>query len=270
MFESNDETWTQPDPDPTMGHGLRFRSRHFNHFMACIVVIDAFCNCYDIDARAAGSQSPAALMIVSYLCLVLYTFEFSLSICFLGLPAIHDNMIKLDVFLIICGYTELLFDLAMPGTAFARVSLLRILRLMRVFRLLKIFRKVKALRELNKLVKMMSTCMKALLWSFCFCFMVMTVWAMLVVEVVHPLVKDMDADLMNCDDCLRSTSSVMDANLLLFKTVIAGDSWGHLAVPVIRAHPYTALLFVGAYLTIVFGVLNLIVAVVVTWHSSDN
>ena len=57
----------------------------------------------------------------------------------------------------------------------------------------------------------------------------------------------------------------MDANLLLFKTVIAGDSWGQLAVPVIRAYPYTALLFVGAYLTIVFGVLNLIVAVVATW-----
>lgn len=242
-----------------------FRSRHFDHFMACIVVIDAFCNCYDIDARAAGVSAPAALMIVSYLCLVLYTIEFSLSICFLGRSAIHNNMIKLDAFLIICGYIELLFDLAMLGTAFSKVSILRILRLMRVFRLLKIFRKVKALRELNKLVKMMSTCMKALLWSFCFCFMVMTVWAMLVVEVVHPLVKNMDEDLsMNCDDdCLRSTSSVMDANLLLFKTVIAGDSWGQLAVPVIRAHPYTALLFVGAYLTIVFGVLNLIVAVVV-------
>ena len=27
----------------------------------------------------------------------------------------------------------------------------------------------------------------------------------------------------------------MDANLLLFKTVIAGDSWGEVAVPVIQA-----------------------------------
>ena len=27
----------------------------------------------------------------------------------------------------------------------------------------------------------------------------------------------------------------MDANLLLFKTVIAGDSWGEIAVPVIQA-----------------------------------
>ena len=34
--------------------------------------------------------------------------------------------------------------------------------------------------------------------------------------------------------CLWATSSVMEANLLLFKTVIAGDSWGTIAVPVIE------------------------------------
>ena len=38
----------------------------------------------------------------------------------------------------------------------------------------------------------------------------------------------------DCEQCLRATSSVMDANLLLFKTVIAGDSWGTIAVPVIE------------------------------------
>lgn len=43
-------------------------------------------------------------------------------------------------------------------------------------------------------------------------------------------------------------SSVMDANLLLFKTVIAGDSWGEIAVPVIQEHPETAVIFVGSSL----------------------
>ncbi|CAK8991513.1 Calcium-dependent protein kinase 1, partial [Durusdinium trenchii] len=56
---------------------------------------------------------------------------------------------------------------------------------------------------------------------------------------------------------------VMVANLLLFKTVIAGDSWGEIAVPVIEQYPATALIFMGSLLTLVFGVLNLIVAVVV-------
>ena len=50
----------------------------------------------------------------------------------------------------------------------------------------------------------------------------------------------------------------MNANLLLFKTVIAGDSWGEIAVPVIEQHPATAVIFMGSLLTLVFGVLNLI------------
>jgi len=55
----------------------------------------------------------------------------------------------------------------------------------------------------------------------------------------------------------------MSANLLIFKTVIAGDSWGAVAVPLIQRFPLALVVFVGSHLTIVFGVLNLVVAVVV-------
>ena len=72
----------------------------------------------------------------------------------------------------------------------------------------------------------------------------------------------------DCEQCRRAMSSVMDANLLLFKTVIAGDSWGEIAVPVIQEHPWTSVIFVGSMLTLVFGVVNLIVAVV-SWPQMD-
>ena len=93
---------------------------------------------------------------------------------------------------------------------------------------------------------------EALLWSFIFCFIVMTVWAMLIVEMINPIIKEplkpahslriaprqemngTSGAFADCDECLRATSSVMNANLLLFKTVIAGDSWGQIAVPVIQ------------------------------------
>ena len=90
--------------------------------------------------------------------------------------------------------------------------------------------------------------------------MVMTVWALLIVEFINPIMRDIDLQLLNgCDSqCVRATSSVMHANLLLFKTVIAGDSWGLIAVPIIERHPETAILFMGSSLTLVFGVLNLI------------
>lgn len=55
---------------------------------------------------------------------------------------------------------------------------------------------------------------------------------------------------------------MLNANLLIFKTVVAGDSWGDVAVPLIERDPWIATgIFVGSHLTIVFGVLNLVVAV---------
>ena len=49
----------------------------------------------------------------------------------------------------------------------------------------------------------------------------MTLWAMLLVEFVHPLMQSMQRDgaFQGCKDCAESASSVMHANLLLFKTV---------------------------------------------------
>ena len=158
-----------------------------------------------------------------------------------------------------------MLDLVAPGNEYANLGVLSILRLARVLRLLKLLRKVKSLRELQKLVKMMHTCIKALFWSFIFCFVVMTIWAMLIVEWIDPYVRDMVEEGLfeECGVfCETATTSVMKANLLLFKTVIAGDSWGQMAVPVILMHPETAVIFMGSSLTVVFGVLNLIVAVV--------
>ena len=49
---------------------------------------------------------------------------------------------------------------------------------------------------------------------------------------------------------------LFEANLLLFKTVVAGDSWGQIAMPVIQENPGTLVIFIGSLVTLVFGVLN--------------
>eukprot|EP00931_Biecheleriopsis_adriatica_P017921 TRINITY_DN12698_c0_g3_i1.p1 TRINITY_DN12698_c0_g3~~TRINITY_DN12698_c0_g3_i1.p1 ORF type:complete len:401 (-),score=110.36 TRINITY_DN12698_c0_g3_i1:65-1240(-) len=73
----------------------------------------------------------------------------------------------------------------------------------------------------------------------------------------------LEGEFADCISCQKSISSVMRANLLLFQTIIAGDSWGVVAVPIIERYPAAAIIFMGAQLTLVFGVLNLVVAVVV-------
>jgi len=238
-----------------------------NQFMALVVLFDAYCNCSDIDARADGQVVPQFISMGSGFCLMLYSIELVLVFLAQGWNAMKDWVFVLDLGVIVCGFTEITMDFFMPeGELADRIGILRLLRLGRVIRLLQLLRKTRALRELQKLVTMMSTCLKALAWSFIFCFVVMTIWAMLIVELVNPLIQEMHSNstiFADCPQCLRATHSVMDANLLLFKTVIAGDSWGTIAVPVIEAYPATAVIWVGSLLTLVFGVLNLIVAVVV-------
>jgi len=246
----------------------RFQSSNVvSNFMVLAVLFDSYCTCSDIDARAAGNQPPAALLLLSDCCLLFYTVELGMACITAGwLHIIRDWTVLLDVVIILCGYAELFLNAVAPGDGFENLTVLRALRLARIVRLMRLLRRTRALRELQKLVHMMATCLKALFWSFVFCLLIMTVWAMFMVEIVHPLIVDMNTNkgyFEDCPQCVRATSSVMDANLLLVKTVIAGDSWGTIAVPVIEENPLTALIFIGSLFTLLFGVLNLIVAVVV-------
>eukprot|EP00435_Cladocopium_sp_Y103_P010174 s1083_g2.t1 len=230
------------------------------NFMALVVLMDAYCTCAGIDARAAKSEPDVAVLVISDVCLVLYTLE--LTLIFYVFNKWSDWMMVLDVIIVACGWLEIIMNAANVNQFGFRgsIKVTRVLRLVRIFRLIRLsLTAVRTLKELHKLATMMATCMRTLLWCFLLCFVVMTGWAMLMVEVVHPIMQDRREE--GCMDI--ATSNVMSANLLLFKTVIAGDSWGELAVPIITEHPATAIIFVGSQLTIVFGVVNLIVAVVV-------
>ncbi|CAE7419773.1 CACNA1C [Symbiodinium sp. CCMP2456] len=241
------------------------RSQYFAHFMVVVVLLDAVLTASDIDARAAGVDTPSAVLAGSSVCLALYTVELLLQLAVRGPRIFKDWLTRLDVFIIGSGYADVFLGMLLHADVLNSIGIVRVLRLSRIVRLMQLMRKNRSLRELRKLVTMLATCFKTLLWSFLFLSLVMTGWAMLIVELINPYVLQMQAShpFDNCEECKRSTTSVMHANLMLFKTVIAGDSWGLIAVPMIESHPETAIIFVGASLTLVFGVLNLIVAVVV-------
>lgn len=231
----------------------------FDLCVGIVVIIDISMNIMSIDARSTNSTAPAWIDVAGYFTLAIYTLEFAGNVFTKQWKIVHQSWIMLDLVILIAAYGELALQGA--GINIDSVGFLRILRIVRIMRLLKLFRKFIFLKELRKLVLMAASCIKTLGWSFMFCFVVMTVWAMATVEFVHPVVKELFQE-KELDDW-ESTATVMRANLLLFKTVIAGDSWGTLAVPVINRSPMTFIIFVGSQLTLVFGVLNLVVAVVV-------
>lgn len=242
--------------------GRVLKSTYVSNFMVALVLFDAYCTCADIDSRAVGKATPEEFAIFSDLCLVMYTIELFLNMAVKGREIFMDWTMILDVVIILCGYGEFLMTLFADNDLVLSMGMFRAFRLARIVRLMRLLRKTRALRELQKLVTMMATCLKALVWSSVFCFFIMSVWAMFMVEVVHPIINESGL-FDDCVQCQTAAGSVMNANLLLFKTVIAGDSWGLIAVPVIQAYPATAFIFIGSQVTLVFGVLNLIVAVVV-------
>eukprot|EP00913_Durusdinium_trenchii_P021482 g20189.t2 len=228
------------------------------NFMAFLILVDFVMTVVDIDARAVGPEASAPM----------WSFVISeaqgLALRRRKWQALQDKAVLFDLFTVLCGFVTTAVKVL---DAWDWLNTMRILRVVRIMRVARIIRKTPSLRELQKLISMMSTCLKALGWSFVFCFGFMTVWGMLMVEFVHPILKELydkeGYDFGGCQDCRQAASSVMRANLLLFKTVIAGDSWGQIAVPVIERSPATSIVFCGSLLTLVFGVLNMVVAVVV-------
>lgn len=210
------------------------------------VLIDAYCTCLDIDSRAAARETPTTFLVISNLCLGIYTFEFLLLFAVDGRKILTDWTVVLDLLVIFCGFAELLVSAMVQGDPLNGINVVRVLRLGRILRLTRFLRKLRTLRELHKLATMMATCAKTLVWSFLLCFMVMTVWSMLMVETVNPLLQQLQEQSHIFDECgmrcQRSMTSVMEANLLLFQTVIAGED--NSLIPIVSFHCATSVYFI--------------------------
>eukprot|EP00930_Biecheleria_cincta_P071548 TRINITY_DN59037_c0_g1_i1.p1 TRINITY_DN59037_c0_g1~~TRINITY_DN59037_c0_g1_i1.p1 ORF type:complete len:703 (-),score=129.80 TRINITY_DN59037_c0_g1_i1:45-2153(-) len=229
-----------------------------------VVMFDITLSCTDIDARAKDRSTPLWVEQASFVCLLLYTAEFLVSVAVRRREVFADQMVFLDIGVLFVGYVDLLVQAV--GMAVQEIGMLRMLRIARTFRLIRVIRKFHALKELRKLMTMFTSCLKTLLWSFTFLFVAMTIWSMVAVELVHPVIQQLIEEkglFSDCHDCGRSFESVMRANLTLFKTVVAGDSWGMVAVPVIEARPWTFLVFAGSEMSLLYGLLQLVVAVIV-------
>jgi len=77
----------------------------------------------------------------------------------------------------------------------------------------------------------------------------------------------------DCRDCTESFHTVGDAMLTLVKTILAGDSWGQIAVPTMQVAPWTSVFFLSSLVSVQLGMLNLVLAVIVQRaqeaHSED-
>ena len=166
-------------------------SHYVANVMAIVVLIDTVCTCSAIDARADGGRDPSfVVLFISDACLALYTLELLLLLSVTGSQILRDWMMLMDALIVACGWAEIILLQVIPQDILGfRIKVLRVLRLMRIFRPIRLLKRIRGLRELYKLASMMATCFRTLLWCFLLCFVVMTGWAMLMVEIVYPAVQ---------------------------------------------------------------------------------
>mmetsp|Transcript_78352 Transcript_78352/g.254573 ORF Transcript_78352/g.254573 Transcript_78352/m.254573 type:complete len:680 (+) Transcript_78352:80-2119(+) len=246
-------------------------------FIATVVFVNFFLIVLETDSRAtypgqSEGHDPAMWVLVSgHACYTLFVVELVLRFTMDRGAFFESNWNRMDLFVVTVGAIEYL--LMLSGQQIKGINLINVVRLCRMIRLLRVMRLFKFLKEFRRLLQMMGSCFKTLFWSLLLLILVMMIWAVVAVEMLNPLVQEVAEERLawaDCDRCARSFSSVWQACITLFQTIVAGDSWGYMAIPVIEKYPWTGIIFAGALLTLVFGILNLIVAVIVDTFAENR
>ena len=158
----------------------------------------------------------------------------------------------IDLFTVLSGWVGL------AAANAVNVTLLRMFRLVRVVRALRFLISVP---EFYLLITGFYSCIKAIIFGALMLLCAIMFWAVISVEVLHPITSDSSRiSWEDCDRCPDGFRGVFAASLTLFQQVIAGDSWGTISVPLVETAPWTAVLLFWILITVSLGMLNLILA----------
>lgn len=199
---------------------------------------------------------PFWMVSMNWLLLFVYTLEVGLRMFVLrgGFFFIGWNLLDLGIVLV-----GLAGGVLHHAEDFARLQLLRIVRVARVLRVAKLLNRFPTLKNL---IMGFSGAMQAMFWGLLLILLLLTMWSILAVEVIHPINIQLYAE----DDhnwCAEAFSTVLRATLLFFQTLVAGDSWGQCAIPIINKAPLLYVIFALSLVTVQLGFTNLVLAVVV-------
>lgn len=224
-----------------------------------IIILNAIVLIIETDSRASGRRSPSWIYMTEWCFCIFFTVELVVRMIIYRFSFFDEHDRKHNILDLVVVSSDLVVKTT--GTEFP-IMILRVLRLGRVVRLFRMFT---MFDELMLMMQSFLATMRSIFWACILLFCLLSLWSVVAVELIHPVnLKVADSGKYgDCERCSRAFESVMQANLTFMQTIIAGDSWGLVGVPVIEESPGLALIFLGALVTINFGVLNLILTVIV-------
>eukprot|EP00930_Biecheleria_cincta_P061390 TRINITY_DN46964_c0_g1_i1.p1 TRINITY_DN46964_c0_g1~~TRINITY_DN46964_c0_g1_i1.p1 ORF type:complete len:641 (+),score=123.68 TRINITY_DN46964_c0_g1_i1:152-2074(+) len=250
------------------------KSPHYELALGVVVSFNILLLKEDTDSAVAcppgeAQCTPQWVVVSDHVLLAIYTLDVCCSIFaqrrdFFTLP-----MNYLDLGIVIMGYIELCIEAIFAGSLDSELSIVRMLRICRMVRVAKLF---KPFPELYKLVNGFVMTFRALFWGFVMLMLLLTVWAIVILQIFTAL--DTEGIFQKppfngywCDDAHEST---LKLGLLLWQSLITGDSWGACTLPVVLKHPGMYWVYAGAFVCINIGFTNLILAVIVENASAQH
>eukprot|EP00929_Paragymnodinium_shiwhaense_P009347 TRINITY_DN113485_c0_g1_i1.p1 TRINITY_DN113485_c0_g1~~TRINITY_DN113485_c0_g1_i1.p1 ORF type:complete len:646 (-),score=129.05 TRINITY_DN113485_c0_g1_i1:37-1974(-) len=139
------------------------------------------------------------------------------------------------------------------------------LKVLRFLRLSRLLRSLEEFRELYLMMMGILASIRTLIFGTLLLFVILTMFSILAVYFVRPVLRDITAEglIEDCYFCNGAFDSVSASNLTFLSTVVAGDSWGMLCLPLINADGTAAFVIIAAFVVINLGMLNTIAAVIV-------
>eukprot|EP00929_Paragymnodinium_shiwhaense_P088714 TRINITY_DN49022_c0_g1_i1.p1 TRINITY_DN49022_c0_g1~~TRINITY_DN49022_c0_g1_i1.p1 ORF type:complete len:667 (-),score=86.34 TRINITY_DN49022_c0_g1_i1:258-2258(-) len=153
------------------------------------------------------------------------------------------------------------FSTGLPAMLGA-LGVLRMLRFVRLGRTLRTFTRT---RELFLMMMGILASVRALVFGALLLFITLTCFSVLAVYFVRPVNRRLAEQGVfgDCSYCEEAFDNVMLSNLTFLTTIVAGDSWGFQAIPIIKEDVVSAFIVIGALVLVHLGLLNTIAAVIV-------
>jgi voltage-gated sodium channel len=247
-------------------HGF-LEGKHMKLFMGAVITVNALQVIYESDigskceyggSQSACDQQAGWLKVTNCLFLALYTFELSLRIYVHRRRCLTDAWDMFDGAIIVIGAISEILGGLLPSTG--------ILRLFRLARLAKALRVIKLPPELYTMIHGFASALKAITMGAILMGLMLLLFAVVAIEVFNGMYhsEHMKAvfESNGCPDCYLTYSSIPSAFFELIKMTILGQGWEY-AIIFIEEHPWTILFFMSVYFSVVLGMVNLVLAVIV-------
>ena len=175
------------------------------------------------------SSSQAWLYILNMLLNGIYTLECATRLYVERSTFFCNKWNLIDSLTLVAGW------MASSGMNIGNVAVLRMFRLVRVVRAVRV---LVSIPEFYLLITGLYSSIKAIIFGAMMLVSVILFWAVISVELFHPITSRLDFH--QCERCANGFSSIFAASLTLFQQIVAGDAWGTISLPLVEAEPWTA------------------------------